>query len=152
MASIQYSLRPFRPSGSGSPSGDSLPLEGGFRVYFSSVDLVQFKLRPGQLCELKSGENSYLGVAWKSTEADNNQGRFVKVTDTLREFYGLQLKDKVFISSYGGALPLASEVTICDANESPGSKHDQEDWEGLAYCALRMSPIILEYVTSAHSV
>ncbi|KAF1814689.1 AAA-domain-containing protein [Eremomyces bilateralis CBS 781.70] len=140
MASIQYSLRPYRPPGSGTPSSDSLPLEAGFRLYLTSIDLVQLKLRPGQLCEVKSGSGSCIGVAWKSTEPDtNNQARNAKVPDTFRAFYGLQLKDKVSLSGYDGTLPLASEVTISDAKGTSGSKDrdDQEDWDGLAYCALQ---------------
>lgn len=90
-----FALRPLERN-SLSASGNAL--EGAFRVYLSQREQKTLGLVNGDLVRLKTsaGFKGY-AVAWLASQTNPGNKPIAKVTDLLREQYGLSLNDPVFV-------------------------------------------------------
>lgn len=90
-----FALRPLERNPL-SASGNAL--EGAFRVYLSQREQKTLGLVNGDLVRLKTsaGFKGY-AVAWLASQTNPGNKPIAKVTDLLREQYGLSLNDPVFV-------------------------------------------------------
>jgi AAA family ATPase len=95
-------------------------LEGAFRVYLSQRDQKSLSLANGDLVRLgtSTGFKGY-AVAWLASQTNPGNKPIAKVTDLLREQYGLSLNDPVFVDkAIYSWKPLKSiEVSVPEAAE-----------------------------------
>jgi AAA family ATPase len=94
-AGTAFALRPLERNPL-SASGNAL--EGAFRVYLSQREQKTLGLVNGDLVRLRtsSGFRGY-AVAWLASQTNPGNKPIAKVTDLLREQYGLSLNDPVFV-------------------------------------------------------
>lgn len=90
-----FALRPLERNPL-SASGNAL--EGAFRVYLSQRDQKSLSLANGDLVRLSTsaGFKGY-AVAWLASQTNPGNKPIAKVTDLLREQYGLSLNDPVVV-------------------------------------------------------
>ena len=117
-----FSLRPHvRPAGS--PS-----LEGAFRIHVSPKEMKALGLEAGDLCNLTISDSTVgLGFIWPSH--DNNAvtpKRIAKISDVLKDNYGLNYQDKVTISKADDGLQRADTVYVTEVGEGCGGHNDLE--------------------------
>jgi AAA family ATPase len=110
-----FTLRPLERS----PSSTSAnALEGAFRVHLSHRELQKLNVSSGDRVRLQTAADfKGYAVAWEMSPKNAMNKPIAKVTDLLREQYGLSLNDPVFIEkSTDSAKPLKScEVGLSDA-------------------------------------
>ncbi|KAH7401016.1 P-loop containing nucleoside triphosphate hydrolase protein [Phaeosphaeria sp. MPI-PUGE-AT-0046c] len=116
-AATAFALRPLERNPI-SASGNAL--EGAFRVYLSQRDQKSLSLTNGDLVRLSTstGFKGY-AVAWLASQTNPGNKPIAKVTDLLREQYGLSLNDPVFVDKASDSWkPLKSiEVSVPEAAE-----------------------------------
>jgi AAA family ATPase len=96
-----FALRPLERNPL-SASGNAL--EGAFRIYLSQREQKTLGLVNGDLVRLRTsaGFRGY-AVAWLASQTNPGNKPIAKVTDLLREQYGLSLNDPVFVDKAGDA-------------------------------------------------
>lgn len=73
-------------------------LEGAFRVHISDKDLKALTLSRGDLLRLSLADGPRgFGIAWNAVQTNPGNKPIAKVTDLLRDKYGLTLQDRPFI-------------------------------------------------------
>jgi AAA family ATPase len=73
-------------------------LEGAFRVHISDKDLKALNLSRGDLVRLNLSDGPRgFGIAWNATQTNPGNKPIAKVTDLLKDKYGLTLQDRPFI-------------------------------------------------------
>ncbi|KAH5426614.1 hypothetical protein HBI47_118410 [Parastagonospora nodorum] len=94
-AGTPFALRPLERNPL-SASGNAL--EGAFRIYLSQREQKTLGLTNGDLVRLRTstGFKGY-AVAWLASQTNPGNKAIAKVTDLLREQYGLTLDDPVFV-------------------------------------------------------
>lgn len=105
--SVAFTLRPLERN---PPSTPGNALEGAFRVHLALKELREHKLTNGDLIRLKTatGFKGY-GIAWTAAGTNPAKKPIAKVTDLLREEYGLSLNDPTWIEKASDSWkPLAS--------------------------------------------
>jgi AAA family ATPase len=105
--SVAFTLRPLERN---PPSTPGNALEGAFRVHLALKELREHKLTNGDLIRLKTatGFKGY-GIAWTAAGTNPAKKPIAKVTDLLREEYGLSLNDPTWIERASDSWkPLAS--------------------------------------------
>jgi AAA family ATPase len=116
-AAASFALRPLERNPL-SASGNAL--EGAFRIYLSQREQKTLGLANGDLVRLRtaSGFKGY-AVAWLASQTNPGTKPIAKVTDLLREQYGLSLNDPVFVDkAFDSWKPLKSmEVSIPESAE-----------------------------------
>ena len=117
-----FSLRPYvRPAGT--PT-----LEGAFRVHVAPKELKALGLEAGDLCSLNiSDSTAGLGFIWPSY--DNNAvtpKRIAKISDVLKDTYGLNYQDKVTISKVDDGLQRADTVYVTEVGDRCLGQKDLE--------------------------
>jgi AAA family ATPase len=91
-APTPFTLRPLERN----PPGTLL--EGAFRVHITLKELKALKVSQGDLVRLSNSEGPKgVAVAWLATQTNPGNKPIAKVTDLLRDKYGLSLNDKIFI-------------------------------------------------------
>lgn len=115
-----FTVRPLPPSA---------VLDGAFRVHIPIKDLESLGLKPGDLCQLNSGDgNTGTGIAWRSTDQNAKpQAHPVKLTDTIRDAFGFKLGNQISIRKTAAKIVHADTVTVIDVsdqNASDASKND----------------------------
>lgn len=122
-----FTLRPLERN---PPSTPSNALEGAFRVHLSQKEIKNLGLINGDHVRLKTsaGFKGY-GVAWTATQTNPGNKPIAKVTDLLRERYGLSLNDPTQIEKVDDSLkPLKSvEVRLPDSTDSVASQLSPEE-------------------------
>ena len=112
---VAFALRPLERNPL-SASGNAL--EGAFRVYLSQREQKSLGLANGDLVRLRTsaGFKGY-AVAWLASQTNPGNKPIAKVTDLLREQYGLSLNDPIFVDKANDAWkPLKSiEVGLPDS-------------------------------------
>lgn len=117
-----YSLRPLvRPAGN--PT-----LEGAFRVHVPPKELKALGLEAGELCSLNiSDRNAGLGFIWPSF--DNNSvtaKRVAKISDILKDTYGLNYQDKITIGKVEDGLQKIDTVYVTEVGDGLSGSNQLE--------------------------
>ena len=115
-----YSLRPFvRPAGN--PT-----LDGAFRVHVAPKELKALGLEAGDLCSLNvSDSNAGLGFIWPSFDNSSvTPKRIAKISDLLKDTYGLNYQDRVTISKVEDGLQRTGTVYVTEIGEGLSSSND----------------------------
>ncbi|KAF2665604.1 AAA-domain-containing protein [Microthyrium microscopicum] len=109
-AQRRYNLRP-----QATPAGDST-LEGGLRVFIAPSDMAQEGLIQGDYITIRSehSENAGVAIAWRSTDniGSGSKTPSLRISDWLRTYYSLELKDKCFIKKWNGTPRAISTITL----------------------------------------
>lgn len=94
-------------------------LEGAFRIHLSMKELKALKLYNGDPVRLSTsdGPKGY-AVAWMASQTNPGNKPIAKVTDLLRETYGLSLNDRLFIEKTNDAFQPVESVHISFAESS----------------------------------
>jgi AAA family ATPase len=144
-AGTAFALRPLERNPL-SASGNAL--EGAFRVYLSQREQKTLGLVNGDLVRLRtsSGFRGY-AVAWLASQTNPGNKPIAKVTDLLREQYGLSLNDPVFVDKAADAWkPLKSiEVSFPESVEQRfASNEELQYWvrHALGRVGQRLHPTI----------
>lgn len=105
--SVAFALRPLERN---PPSTPGNALEGAFRVHLAPKELRDHRLTNGDLIRLKTAtEFKGYGVAWTAAGTNPAKKPIAKVTDLLRDEYGLSLNDPTWIEKASDSWkPLAS--------------------------------------------
>ncbi|KAH8732152.1 P-loop containing nucleoside triphosphate hydrolase protein [Phaeosphaeriaceae sp. PMI808] len=103
-------------------------LEGAFRVYLSQREQKTLALTNGDLVRLRTsaGFKGY-AVVWLASQTNPGNKPIAKVTDLLREQYGLSLNDLIFVDKANDSWkPLKSiEVSFPDSAEPKFASQDE---------------------------
>jgi AAA family ATPase len=120
-----FALRPLERNPL-SASGNAL--EGAFRVYLSQREQKPLGLVNGDLVRLKTsaGFKGY-AVAWLASQTNPGNKPIAKVTDLLREQYGLSLNDPVFVDKATDAWkPLKSiDISFPESADQKFASNDE---------------------------
>jgi AAA family ATPase len=120
-----FALRPLERNPL-SASGNAL--EGAFRIYLSQREQKTLGLMNGDLVRLRTatGFKGY-AVAWLASQTNPGNKPIAKVTDLLREQYGLSLNDPIFVDKAGDAWkPLKSiDVSFPDSAEPKFNSNEE---------------------------
>ncbi|KAJ4382050.1 AAA+-type ATPase [Didymella sp. IMI 355093] len=105
--SVAFTLRPLERN---PPSTPGNALEGAFRVHLAAKELRDHRLTNGDLIRLKTATSfKGYGIAWTAAGTNPAKKPIAKVTDLLREEYGLSLNDPTWIEKATDSWkPLAS--------------------------------------------
>lgn len=121
----EFSLRPL--------SDESA--EGAFRVHLTTNDLTSLALKTGQLCQLKTpGGATGVAIVWRTKDSGTKKG-IAKVTRFLKDAYGFQFQEPIYIEP-GGRWQRVDRVVIRDFESKEGNPIDQTEYELLARCTL----------------
>jgi len=125
MEGTPFALRPLERNPLGA-SGNAL--EAAFRVYLTQREQKALGLTNGDLVRLRTaaGYKGY-GIAWLASSPNPGNKAIAKVTDLLREQYGLSLNDPVFIEHDPAAWkPLKSiELSLPETTEKRFSSKEE---------------------------
>ncbi|KAF1933035.1 cell division cycle protein 48 [Didymella exigua CBS 183.55] len=124
--SVAFTLRPLERNPPSTP-GDAL--EGAFRVHLAPRELREHRLANGDLIRLKTAAafKGY-GIAWTAAGTNPAKKPIAKVTDLLREEYGLALNDPTWIEKASDAWkPLASVHIAYQESVDEGAKFSTTD-------------------------
>lgn len=134
-----FTLRPLaRPAASAT-------LDGAFRVHLPYKELKALGLDTGRICRVSVPDSdvSGLGFAWPAV-ADGSHAtpkRIVKVTDILRDTYGLTFQDRVAVTPTQDKLLHAGTVYLTEIADDAVRKRSQPgEIEFWAAHHLGMSP------------
>lgn len=136
----------------------SATLEGAFRVHIPPKELRELSLETGQLCQLKTQANKLgLAFAWPFSDSQTNSNRrVVKITDTVKDVFGLTYQDRVTITKSPEELRHADRVLIADVTQDtpPLTADEREEIEFWATHALgefgqKHKPICLTHANCA---
>ncbi|EXJ58397.1 hypothetical protein A1O7_05822 [Cladophialophora yegresii CBS 114405] len=87
-----------------------------FRVRLTAVSMLSLKLKSGDVCEIKAGEESNgkrkLAVAWEGLGL-GLKDTIVQTSKLLQQAYGFKLGDKITISRSSRPIDEAGVVTVC---------------------------------------
>lgn len=128
-----FSLRPLERI----PPGTLL--EGAFRVHLALKDLKALKLSNGDLVRLSTPDGPKgIAIAWLASQTNPGNKPIAKVTDLLRDKYGLSLNDRVFVEKADEEWkPLASvELSFSQPLESLSGYASTEELMFWTRCAL----------------
>lgn len=108
MAGAAFTLRPLERT-SGSTGLD----QGAFRIHLSAKDLKTLGLAAGDLVRIFT-TNTFRGyaIAWPAAQTNPGNKPIAKTTDILREKYGLNLTDPVFIEKANDAWKPSKSISI----------------------------------------
>jgi AAA family ATPase len=124
-AGTAFALRPLERNPL-SASGNAL--EGAFRVYLSQREQKTLGLTNGDLVRLKTsaGFKGY-AVAWLASQTNPGNKAIAKVTDLLREQYGLTLDDPVFVDKASDSWkPLKSiEISVPESAQQKFTSNEE---------------------------
>ena len=121
-------------------------LEGCFRVYLSQDAMEREKIKQGDWIllstvadfnaapEVAAGAHGGLGIAWRMQDG-NVKKQCIKLHDSLRCLYGLELKDKIMISKYQGDLRRIQSVSILEITQDGKALDSVESREQLEFAA-----------------
>ncbi|KAF2712311.1 AAA-domain-containing protein [Pleomassaria siparia CBS 279.74] len=102
-----YSLRPLERN---TPFN---ALEGGFRVHLSPKELKNIGVSNGGPIRISSNTGPKgFAVAWNAAPTNAGNKPIAKVTDLLRDKYGLHLEDRVFIENAMDAMKPINSVAV----------------------------------------
>lgn len=124
-ATTAFALRPLERNPL-SAAGNAL--EGAFRVYLSQREQKTLGLTNGDLVRLKtSAAFKGYAVAWLASQTNPGTKPIAKVTDLLREQYGLSLNDPVFVDKASDSWkPLKSiEVSVPESAEQRFASNEE---------------------------
>ena len=137
----QYAIRPQARTVTDSA------LEGCFRVFLSAEAMSKEGIKQGDwilMSKVDAGDTSPavttticsggLGIAWRFQDA-NTKKDCIKIHDSLRSLYSLELKDKLTVSKYVGELRRIQKLTVLDITEDGRPLISTESREDLEYCA-----------------
>lgn len=142
-----YSLRPLVRS-AGNPT-----LEGAFRIHVAPKELKALGLEAGDLCSLNVSDSSAgLGFIWPSY--DNNSvtpKRIAKISDLLKDAYGLNYQDKVTISKVEDGLQRIDTVYVTEVGEGLSASNELEGdeiqfWTSNSLCTVAPLDQMITYV------
>jgi len=131
-----FALRPLERNPS-SAAGNAL--EGAFRVYLTQREQKSLGLANGDIVKLKTsaGFKGY-AVAWLASSPNPGNKAIAKVTDLLREQYGLSLNDPVFVEKATNARkPFKSIEVSCPQHKFAS---DEELLHCVRYALGRVHP------------
>lgn len=124
-AATSFTLRPLERN------TPNTALEGAFRVYLSIKELKALNLSNGDLIRLSTADKlKGFAIAWLTTQTNPGNKPIAKVTDLLREKYGLALNDRLFIekADEDDWRPINSiEIGFVDLVESLNSYHSNDE-------------------------
>jgi len=121
-AATAYALRPLERS------TPHTALEGGFRVHLYPKELKSLHVVSGELIRLSTstGQKGF-AVAWSALPPHTGNKPIAKVTDLLRETYGLSLEDRVFIEKADNSLEPIDAVEISFTSPSDLGLYDSTE-------------------------
>jgi AAA family ATPase len=134
-----FALRPLERNPL-SASGNAL--EGAFRVYLTQREQKSLGLANGDLVRLRTaaGFRGY-AVAWLASSPNPGNKPIAKVTDLLREQYGLLLNDPVFVEKAVDAWkPLRSIEVSCPESAEHKFASDDELLFWVRYALGKVDP------------
>jgi AAA family ATPase len=124
-AGTAFALRPLERNPL-SASGNAL--EGAFRIHLAHREQKTLGLTNGDLVRLRtaSGFKGY-AVAWLASQTNPGNKPIAKVTDLLREQYGLSLNDPVFVDkAFESWKPLKTlEVSVPESAEQKFASNEE---------------------------
>lgn len=128
-AATSFTLRPLERV-SGSSSLD----QTAFRVHLSAKELKNLGLVAGDRIRLSTAKGPHgFALAWLAQQTNPGNKPIAKVSDLLREKYGLALTDAVFIEKATEAPGFASSVEVAFSQTSDALKRyatmdELKDW------------------------
>jgi hypothetical protein len=109
----KYSLRPYSRA-----VGDSI-LDGAFRVFMSTEDMLSEDLKQGDFISIKSEAAgiSGIGIVWRATDNigsghKSQRSPVIRVSEFLRSHYSFQLQDKFYIAKWTGELQQIESMEV----------------------------------------
>ncbi|KAF2828762.1 AAA-domain-containing protein [Ophiobolus disseminans] len=121
-----FALRPLERNPL-SASGNAL--EGAFRVYLTQREQKSLGLANGDLARLKTsaGFKGY-AIAWLASSPNPGNKPIAKVTDLLREQYGLSLNDPTFVEKATDAWKAMKSIEVSCSDHKFASDDDLIYW------------------------
>ncbi|ETI22627.1 hypothetical protein G647_06703 [Cladophialophora carrionii CBS 160.54] len=101
-----------------------------FRVRMTAVSMLSLKLKSGDVCEIKTGEESNgkrkLAIAWEGL-GPGMKDTIVQTSKLLQEAYGFKLGDKITVCRSPRPIDEAGVVTVCKP-DPPLSDKEMRFW------------------------
>lgn len=117
-----YSLRPLERN------TPHTALEGGFRVHLAPKELKSLGVLNGEPIRLSTSAGPKgFAVAWNATPTNAGNKPIAKVTDLLRETYGLSLEERVFITKTSDSWRPIESIKISLVLPSDGSRYESTE-------------------------
>jgi hypothetical protein len=108
-------------------------LERMFRIELRGDEMIAENIVHGEniLLECPETKSGGVGIAFLSNDVPKNQVPIARISDSLKDIFGLKMSDKCIVSKYEEHLPLATKVVLSDvtAASNPVPVEVMEDLE-----------------------